>query len=55
MYETYGRYPASVDAWEIPIAVTVHHVDLDFYDKHYPREVMSKEKREHMELWHKGE
>lgn len=53
-YETYDRFPATVDAWEIPIATTVHHIDLDFYDKYYPPEIISKEKRNHMQVWHQG-
>lgn len=54
IYETYGRFPPRVDAWAAPVVVTVHHLDLDFYDKYYPREVISREKREHMQLWHQG-
>jgi hypothetical protein len=37
----------------VPIWLQVHHLDLDFYDKHYPREMVTEAQRHHMELWHK--
>lgn len=55
IYETYGRFPAVVDAIQMPIALTAHHLESDFYDKYYPAEAISKEQREHMKVWHKGQ
>jgi hypothetical protein len=55
VYETYGRFPAVVDAIQMPVAATAHHLDLDFYDKYYPPAVIRKEQRNHMKVWHNGE
>lgn len=55
VYETYRRFPASVDAIQIPVTASVHHIDIDFYDKYYPKEAVSKEHRNHMKVWHEGE
>jgi hypothetical protein len=52
VYETYGRFPATVDAVQMPICETVQHIDLDFYDKYYPPELISPEVRNHMAIWH---
>jgi len=50
--DTYGRFPAFVDPVNLPAAVTVHHLELDFYDKYYKPEVVTAEQRNHMEGWH---
>jgi hypothetical protein len=55
VYENYRRFPASVDAIQIPVTASVHHIDIDFYDKYYPKEAVSQEHRNHMKVWHEGE
>jgi hypothetical protein len=55
VYETYRRFPASVDAIQIPVTASVHHIDIDFYDKYYPKEAVSQEHRNHMKVWHESE
>jgi len=50
--ETYGRFPAFVDPVNLPAAVTIHHLDLDFYDKYYKPEVITGEQKNHMKAWH---
>ena len=52
VYDTYGRFPAMVDTIQLPIMVTVHHLDLDFYNEFYPPEAVSESIRRHMSLWH---
>jgi len=52
IYDTYGRFPALVDPIQMPVAVTAHHLDLDFYDQYYKPGVISPEQREHMRVWH---
>jgi hypothetical protein len=52
VYDTYGRFPRSVDAMQMPVGATVHHLELDFYDKYYPEATVSKEQRDHMSVWH---
>lgn len=54
VYETYGRFPASVDAVQIPVTISVHHIDTDFYDKYYPKEAVSETQRNHLKVWHQG-
>jgi len=52
VYDTYGRFPSSVDTMSMPLWVAVHHLDLDFYDRYYKAEVISETQRRHMENWH---
>jgi hypothetical protein len=37
----------------VPIWLQVHHLDLDFYKKYYPNEMVTEAQRRHMGLWHK--
>lgn len=53
VHETYGRFPATFDTMLVPIWLQVHHLDLDFYDKYYPKEMVTEVQRRHTELWHK--
>ena len=53
VYETYGRFPATFDTKVIPIWLQVHHLELDFYQAHYPPEMVTEAQRRHMALWHK--
>lgn len=53
VYETYGRIPATFDTKLVPVWLQVHHLDLDFYDKHLADEVVTEAQRHHMQLWHK--
>ncbi|MFC2002341.1 hypothetical protein ACFLV4_00070 [Chloroflexota bacterium] len=53
VYETYGRFPATLDTMMVVIWLQVHHLDLEFYDKYYPREMVTEVQRHHMGLWHK--
>ena len=53
VYETYGRFPATFDTMLVPIWLQVHHLDLDFYKKYYPHEMVTEAQRRHMRLWHK--
>ena len=52
VYDTYGRFPATSDTIQLPIMVTVHHLDVDFYDAFYPHEAVSETIRQHMASWH---
>lgn len=53
VYETYGRFPATMDTMLVPIWLQAHHLDLAFYDKYYPGETLTEAQRQHMERWHK--
>lgn len=52
VYENYGRFPATLDTIQMPICITLHHIDLDFYEKYYPPEAVTDVYRNHMKLWH---
>ncbi len=52
IYDTYGRFPAFVDALIIPAAFTATHADLDFYKKYHPEEYLSDTIKTHMDIWH---
>ena len=50
--DTYGRFPAIYDAVQMPVALSVHHPELDFYEKYYPKEAVTDLMRQHMKTWH---
>lgn len=49
--EKYGAFPR-IDPFWIPMAVVVHHVDLDFYEKYYKSEMITEKVKNHFKLWH---
>ena len=36
----------------VPILMQIHHLDLGFYEKHFP-EYLGDVEREHMATWHR--
>ena len=52
--QTYGRFPAHVDAFKSIVACQAHHLDLSFYDKYYPPSAVSQSHHEHLMAWHEG-
>ena len=52
IYDTYGRFPAHVDAMDVPgVQVQAHHLDLNYYDQFYDGGYTETQRR-HQELWH---
>lgn len=52
IYDTYGRFPAHVDAMFVPgIWVQAHHLDLKYYDAFY-KGGYSDAQATHQRLWH---
>jgi hypothetical protein len=52
IYDTYGRFPAHVDAMYVPgIWVQAHHLDLEYYDKFYMNGYSDTQAR-HQKQWH---
>ncbi len=52
IFETYGRFPAHVDAMFVPgVWVQAHHLDLDYYDEFY-QGGYSETQAHHQHLWH---
>jgi hypothetical protein len=52
IYETYGRFPASVDTMHLMWFVQAHHLDLDYYDKFFHAGACSHTHAAHMKTWH---
>jgi hypothetical protein len=52
IHDTYGRFPAHVDAMHVPgVWVQAHHLDLNYYDQLY-QGGYSDSQRSHQQLWH---
>ena len=52
IYDTYGRFPAHVDAMYVPgVWVQAHHLDLAYYDAFYANGY-SDTQRAHQQCWH---
>ena len=52
IYDTYGRFPAHVDAMYVPgVWVQIHHLDLDYYAQLYDEDY-TKVQAEHDRIWH---
>jgi hypothetical protein len=52
IYETYGRFPANVDAMHLMWFMQAHHLDLDYYAKHFRPGACSESHLTHMATWH---
>lgn len=53
IYETYGRFPGTIDTVVMPVWLQVHHLEMDFYDKFVAPNLVNETHRQHVELWHK--
>ena len=52
IYETYGRFPASVDTMHLMWFMQAHHLDLDYYAKYFRPGACSESHLTHMATWH---
>lgn len=52
IYETYGRFPASVDTMHLMWFMQAHHLDLDFYARFFHPAACGQSHRMHMANWH---
>jgi hypothetical protein len=52
IWETYGRFPATVDPFLTTVWYQACHLDVDFYDRYYPPEALPPHVRSHMRDWH---
>lgn len=52
IWDTYGRFPATVDPCSTALFYQAHHLELEFYDKFYPAGSYSPLHEKHFELWH---
>lgn len=52
IYETYGRFPATIDPFLMTVWYQAQHLDIGFYDEHYPHDAVPDHIRNHMRDWH---
>jgi len=52
IYQTYGRFPGTVDTMHLPWFMQVHHLDLDFYDRFFRPGAYGDTHAAHMATWH---
>jgi hypothetical protein len=52
IYETYGRFPGTVDAMHLMWFMQTHHLDLDFYDRFFKPRAYGRTHGAHMAAWH---
>jgi hypothetical protein len=55
IWETYGRFPATIDPFLMTVWYQAQHLDVGFYDAYYPREAVPEHIRNHMRDWHGGQ
>ena len=52
IYDTYGRFPATVQSIFSFLYLQAHHLDLDFYDNYFKPGAYLTTHKEHMKKWH---
>jgi hypothetical protein len=52
IYDTYGKFPATVQSIFCFMYVQAHHLDLDFYDHYFKPGAYLTTHKEHMKNWH---
>jgi hypothetical protein len=51
IYDTYGRFPAHVNAFHLPgVWLQFSHLELEFYDKYFSADLYQRQAA-HQELW----
>jgi hypothetical protein len=52
IWDTYGRFPATIDPFLMTVWYQAAHLDVDFYDRYYPPEALPAHVRTHLHDWH---
>lgn len=52
LYDTFGKFPATVPSIWVLMYLQAHHLDLEFYDRFYEPGAYLKSHAEHMARWH---
>jgi hypothetical protein len=52
IWDTYGRFPATIDPFVTTVWYQACHLDVEFYDRYYPQEALPAHIRSHMSDWH---
>jgi hypothetical protein len=50
--ETFGKFPATVDAMQLLVMIQAHHLELEFYDTFFQPGAYTETQRNHMKKWH---
>jgi hypothetical protein len=53
IYETYGRFPGSLDAMHLMWVFQAHHIDTDFYDRFFRPGSYGPTHATHLATWHR--
>jgi len=52
VYDTFGKFPATVPSLMIVNYVQAHHLDLVFYDRFFKPGAYLRTHADHMQRWH---
>jgi len=52
IYDTYGRFPGTVDAMHLMWMMQVHHLDTDYYDRFFKPGAYGATHAAHLAAWH---
>jgi hypothetical protein len=52
MFDTFGKFPATVPSVFTLMYLQAHHLDLDFYDTKFAHGAYLNTHKEHLERWH---
>lgn len=52
IYQTYGRFPATVDAMHLMWLMQAHHLDTDYYDRFFRPGAYGSTHAAHVATWH---
>ena len=52
IYETYGRFPGSLDAMHLMWFMQAHHLDTDYYDRFFRSGAYGHTHAAHLAIWH---
>jgi hypothetical protein len=52
IYDTYGRFPGTVDTMHLMWFMQAHHLDLDYYDRFFHAGAYGPTHAAHMATWH---
>jgi len=52
IYQTYGRFPGSLDAMHLMWLMQVHHLDTDYYDRFFRPGAYGPTHAAHLATWH---
>jgi len=52
LWQTYGRFPATIDPMQMNIWFQAHHLETEFYDRYYQPGAYHQAVKDHMGAWH---